>query len=333
MNTASPELNASESTTSIACRRQTRSTMALPFLPVIDARQQDTLAAVLDERQRQVDLARCPRPLQASSPSSSQPGILKKTRKPPPDELDYLGPSLDEKPRHGREWLSWMARIRPKMGTTMPGLPGMPSHHSPVAGCDGGSFDGGKKNANISSFSALHIEIPNTPQNHESCSPKLLRARSSESNLSDWRPKSSRGITTNHDPPSFGPPSPAWLHNGANRLPPALPSTIDSVFPRRGYVKRSGSVDSFRNDPGQTAPWSGNWAFPATEIFRACARMLVTPFGDEFALDPLRVNSPGLFFLSVGCVFSRNRPAVQAVLDLGGNAEGEWSHISEPFQG
>jgi len=309
--------------------------MALPFLPVIDARQQDTLAVVLNERKRQVDLARAPRPVNSSPPSSSQARILKKKREPPLDKLGYLGLSLDEKPKHGREWFS---RIRPKTGTTTGMLPlsEVPSHHStPGAACDGGLLDGGEKDANISSFSALHIEIPNIPQNQESSfSPKPPRARSSESNLSDWRPKSSRRtLTTSHDPPSFGPRSPAWLHNSAGRLPPALPSPVDFGFPQRGDLKRRGSVDSFRTDLGQAASWSGNWTFPATEIFRACARMLVTPFGDEFALDPLRVNSPGLFFLpGAGAVSSWHGPADHAsVLDLGGSAEGGRRTYRNPF--
>jgi hypothetical protein len=66
------------------------------------------------------------------------------------------------------------------------------------------------------------------------------------------------------------------------------------------------------------------WTFPATEIFRACARMLVTPFGDDFTLDPLQLNSPALFFLPTGFVPSPDRSAGQIrVLDLGGSEQGE----------
>jgi hypothetical protein len=52
--------------------------------------------------------------------------------------------------------------------------------------------------------------------------------------------------------------------------------------------------------------------------------MLVTPFGDEFALDPLQLNSPALFLLPNKVMPSPDRSAGQIrVLDLGGSGQGE----------
>jgi hypothetical protein len=115
------------------------------------------------------------------------------------------------------------------------------------------------------------------------------------------------------------PPAQYSQHSAA-----ALPSTVDRIFPQRRRNITDGDAQILRNGLDHAAPWLDKWALPATEIFRACARMLVTPFGDGFALDPLQLNSPALFFLPTASVPSRNRPDGHVtVLDLGGSAQGE----------
>jgi hypothetical protein len=285
--------------------------MALPFLPVIDARQQDTIEELLKERRRQLNLAR--QPLTSPSARSSQ-GRGRKKREQHPGRLGYVGPSTQGgrsattrgKPRLGMEWLS---RIQLKTETARLGLSEMPSQDSDVTGCGRGRKVDNDEEDSISLIAALHLESPNTEQDQHGCSRKTLRTRSSEPNLSEQRSSSPRLLGTIYDPPSFSPASPPSSSNAAsppirplNHSVRALPSTVDRIFPQRQQL---------RNDAEYATLWFNMRTFPATEIFRACARMLVTPFGDDFVLDPLQLNSTALFFHPTGSVSSRSRPVPQ----------------------
>lgn len=63
--------------------------------------------------------------------------------------------------------------------------------------------------------------------------------------------------------------------------------------------------------------------FPATQLFLACASVFVTPLGQDFVLDPLKLNSPHtLFSGTVPTEILSARPGPVVFLDLGGPEKG-----------
>ncbi len=63
--------------------------------------------------------------------------------------------------------------------------------------------------------------------------------------------------------------------------------------------------------------------FSATDLYHECAKLLVSPLGKEFVLDPTKLNSSTLFFLPTIPLPGRGATRGQLnVLDIGGQSNG-----------